>query len=137
MLSRRSLFLAVSSCFTALSQIAAIASRDVDLMELAREFETLASTIDLAVDNRAELTEPMLHRLDALANSIDHAPATTLDGLRVKARVAAWALLGDLDAQQDSGLAQQMSRSIVRDLIRTFDRDRERPGSVARLIPTD
>jgi hypothetical protein len=76
----------------------------------------------------------MLQLLDEIAKAIDNQSATTLDGLRVKARVAAWGLLGDLDARQNCALAEDMGRSIVRDLIRNFDSGRERPGAVARLV---
>lgn len=131
-LSRRSVFTGLSACCVAPGTISTGDSDSV-LSELEREFKAIASTIDRAIDGRAELTEAMLLRLDLITHAIDEQSATTLDGLRVKARVAAWALLGDLDAQQDSELAQQMSSSIVCDLIRKFEPDHEKPGSIARL----
>jgi hypothetical protein len=46
------------------------------------------------------------------------APAQTIDGLRVKARAACWALLGDLDDGDPSTMDKRIALSIVRDLIR-------------------
>jgi hypothetical protein len=134
MLSRRTLISCLSAlCPTGFSS--EVHTRpDAGLSELGLQFDYVSSSIDLAIEGRQELCQSMLQRMDELAKAIDNQSATTLDGLRVKARVAAWALLGDLDARQDCALAQDMSRSILRDLIRNFDPNRERPGAVARLL---
>ena len=133
-LSRRTLtsWLATLCCAGFSSEVHA--RSDTKLIELGRQFDNVASNIDLAIEGRQELNLPMLQLMEELAKAIDSQSATTLDGLRVKARVAAWGLLGDLDARQDCALAQDMSRSILRDLIRNFDPDRERAGAVARLL---
>jgi hypothetical protein len=99
-----------------------------------RQFDEFASSFALAVEGRKELSQHLLRRMDELAMAIGSHSATTLDGLRVKARVAAWALLGDFCACQNCSLANDMSMSIIRDLIRNFDPNCESPGAIARLI---
>jgi hypothetical protein len=133
MLSRRTLFSWLAACSAGFGS-EVHARSDAVLNELGRQFDYISSNIDLAIEGRQELNLPMLQLMEELAKAIDSQSATTLDGLRVKARVAAWGLLGDLDARQDCALAQDMSRSILRDLIRNFDPDRERAGAVARLL---
>jgi hypothetical protein len=134
MLSRRTLF----SWLAALSPIGfgseVHARSDAALIELGRQFTEFKVNFDLAIAGRQELSQPMLQRMEELTKAIDSQSATSLNGLRVKARVAAWALLGDLDAWQDCPLARDMSSSIIRDLIRNFDPHCERPGAIARLI---
>jgi hypothetical protein len=110
------------------------APSDVALLELGRQFDEFASSFALAVEGRKELSQHLLRRMDELAMAIGSHSATTLDGLRVKARVAAWALLGDFCACQNCSLANDMSMSIIRDLIRNFDPNCESPGAIARLI---
>ena len=125
-----------TSCITSFRS-EAHAKPDAGLVELGRQFDGVASNIDLAIEGRQELDLSMLQRLEDLSNAIEAQPATTIEGLRVKARAAAWALLGDLEAQQDCALAQNMSKSILRDLIRAFDPACENPGAFARLIDSD
>jgi hypothetical protein len=43
-------------------------------------------------------------------------------------------LLGDLEIPVQGALDQTMARSIVRDLIRSFDPQLENPGAIRRLI---
>jgi hypothetical protein len=50
----------------------------------------------------------------------------------VKARAACCARLGDLDDRATGG--ERMSLSIVRDLIRLYDRNLERPGALTQLV---
>jgi hypothetical protein len=60
--------------------------------------------------------------------------ATTIEGLRVKARAACWALLGDLDPAGESTTDKRMALSIVRDLVRHCDPGLERPRALKVLI---
>ena len=133
-LSRRTLtsWLAILCCAGFSSEVHA--QSDARLIKLGRQFDNVASNIDLAVGGQKELCLSMLQHMDELANAIESQSAITLDGLRVKARIAAWALMGDLEARQDCALAQDMSRSILRDLIRNFDSNCQRPGAVGRLV---
>lgn len=132
--SRRTLISWLAALFPAGFIFEANARPDARLSELGLQFDYVSNSIDLAITGRQELCQSMLQSLDEIAKAIDNQSATTLGGLRVKARVAAWALLGDLDARQNCPLAEDMGRSIVRDLIRNFDSSRERPGTVARLV---
>lgn len=134
MLSRRTLISWLAALCPAGFTSEVHARPDAGLNELGLQFDYVSSSIDLAIEGRQELCQSMLQRMDELVKAIDSQSATTLDGLRIKARVAAWALSGDLDARQDSELAQDMSRSILCDLIRNFDPNRERPEAVARLL---
>jgi hypothetical protein len=133
-LSRRRLF----SWFAASSSVGIAAvictPSDVALLELGRQFDEFASNFDLAVEGHQELSQHLLRRMNELAAAIDSGSATTLEGLRVKARVAAWALSGDFDVRQNCSLAEDMCMSIIRDLIRNFDPNCESPGAIARLI---
>ena len=61
-------------------------------------------------------------------------PATTMEGLYVKARAGCWALLGDLDADEHASADQRMALSIMRDLIRLYQPSLERPGALKKLI---
>ncbi len=133
MLSRRTLFSWLSA-YPASSRSVVYLQSDAVLIELGRQFDCVAWNIDRAIEGKEELYGSMLERMDELVRMIDSQSATTLDGLRVKARVAAWGLLGDLEAKQNCGLAQDMSKSILRDLIRNFDPSRERTGAVTRLL---
>ena len=132
--SRRTLISWLTALFPAGFILEANARPDARLSELGLQFDYVSNSIDLAITGRQELCQSMLQSLDEIAKAIDNQSATTLDGLRVKARVAAWALLGDIDTRQNCPLAEDMSRSIVRDLIRNFDSSHERPEAVARLV---
>lgn len=57
-----------------------------------------------------------------------------MEGLRVKARVACWALLGDFDAAGQSTTDKRMALSIVRDLIRLYALGLERLGALTKLV---
>jgi hypothetical protein len=134
MLSRRTLFSWLVAWYPTGVSAKLRTRSDAVLNELSRQFDYIASNIDLAIDGRQELSQHLLQRMDELVTAIDCQSATTLDGLRVKARVAAWASLGDLDVCQNCHLADDMGRSIIRDLIRNFDPHCERSGATARLI---
>jgi hypothetical protein len=101
---------------------------------LGCQFDEVASKFDLALNGGKDISRDLLEAFENIVETINRLPATTIDGLRVKARVAAWALLGDLSTRQNCKLAEDMAMSIVRDLIRHFDRQCERPGAVARLV---
>ena len=133
-LSRRTLFSWLAALCPSGFGLEIHARSDAALIELGRQFDEFTADFDLAIEGRQELSQPMLQRMEELAKAIGSQSATSLNGLRVKARVATWALLGDLDVRQDSPLARDMSMSIIRDLIRGFDPNCERPGATARLI---
>ena len=130
-MSRRTLILSLA---TFLAAVPTSANSDAVLEHLYAQFAAAASEFDLLLCGRSELPLSLLETMEKLATQIEQTPATDLTGFRVKARIAAWALLGDLEASQDSGLADVMMRSIVRDLIRNFDPDCETQDAVQRLV---
>lgn len=107
---------------------------DAQLLTLGSKFVETAAKIDSAIDGGSELTDDLLDRLNSLETDIFAIRATTIDGLRVKARAACWALLGDLDYVDQSSTEKRMAMSIVRDLIRLYDPGLEKPGALKRLV---
>jgi hypothetical protein len=92
-----------------------------------------AAEIDRTVEGLSDLTQETMDAFDRIEAEIIATPATTIEDLRVKARAACWALLGDLDSREHSA-DKRMALSIVRDLIRMYDPDLERPGAVKKLV---
>jgi hypothetical protein len=101
---------------------------DAELIELGRQFEEITAALD------RDDAEPALDRLAVIEPAIIAMPATTIEGMRVKARAACWAMMGDFEDLSGPTTDVRMARSIVRDLIRLYDPDRERPGAVRDLL---
>lgn len=112
----------------------AIDSSDAVLIELGRQFDRFAAQIDQVIDGKLELVELTFNQLNLIQAQILSAQATTIDGLRVKARAACWARLGDLDDASNSTTDDRMALSIVRDLIRLHDPRLEQPGALKKLV---
>lgn len=112
------------------------AAADTELLELGRQFEEIVTQMDMVTDRKLEdaALGGLLAKLELVEPAIVAFPATTIDGLRVKARAAAWALLGDLDPTGGSTTDERMSMSIVRDVIRLYDPEREDEGALTRLV---
>lgn len=104
------------------------------LEQLGMRFDELAKQMDEAIDARKEFGDEVLIQFGRIEAEIINTPATTIDGLRVKARAACWALMGDLDSGDGSTTDKRMALSIVRDLIRLYDPELERPGAVKELL---
>jgi hypothetical protein len=94
------------------------ASFDADLIDLARDFEALADQIDHAIGGGSDMAWEVLHEFDRIESEIVATQAKTIDGLRVKARAASWALLGDLESADQSTTDKRMMVSIARDIMR-------------------
>jgi hypothetical protein len=107
---------------------------DRKLMVLGRRFDSLASEIDGAIEYGSYPRQNTLEELSRVESEIVATPATTISGLRVKARAACWALLGDLQPEGESTTDKRMALSMVRDLIRRYDSHLERPGALAALL---
>ena len=103
---------------------------DALLLALGRRFAAVATKLDDGID----VSWDLLEELDQVLALIIGTPATTLEGLAVKARVTCWALLGDLDLNDQSPANERMALSMVRDLIRLCDPSLERPGALKRLV---
>jgi hypothetical protein len=101
--------------------------QDTELIEFGRQFEEMTVALD------GDDAEGAFDRLAVIEPAIVAMPATTIEGMRVKARAASWALMGDLEPTGPS-TDVRMALSIVRDLIRLYDPDRERPNAVGDLL---
>jgi hypothetical protein len=110
---------------------------DVELLRLGDQFNSLAAQIDYAIEHKSNLAWDVLHQFDSVESEILVTPAGTIEGLSVKARAACWALLGDLDAAGQSTTDKRMALSIVRDLIRLYDPNLERPAASTKLACAD
>jgi len=75
-----------------------------------------------------------LYEFDRVLTEIGDMPATTIEGLCVKARVGCWTLLGDFESADESTAGAQMAFSIMRDLIRLDAPHLENPGALRRLF---
>jgi hypothetical protein len=100
---------------------------DAELIDLGRQFEEVAAALD------GDNAEAELDRLAVIEPTIVAMPATTLEGIRVKARAACWALSGDLNPNGPT-TDVRMALSIVRDLIRLCDPERERPNAAHDVL---
>ena len=107
---------------------------DAKLIALGRTFDALATKIDQAIDHGLNIAMDVLEQFGRVEAEIVVSPATTVEGLRVKARAACWALLGDLDPTDEATTDRKMAVSIVRDLIRLHDSGLERPGALKELL---
>jgi hypothetical protein len=81
-----------------------------------------------------DLWGDMADALDRIESAILNTQAVTMEGLRVKARAACWARLGDLDPASGSTTDERMALSIIRDLIRLFDPKLEQPGALQKIF---
>jgi hypothetical protein len=104
------------------------------LLTLGRQFDDAAAQIDYGIEHGSDIADNFLDRLGAISGEIEETPATMIEEFRVKARAACWALLGDLNSGDQSTTDKRMALSIVRDLIRLYDPDLERPGALKKLV---
>jgi hypothetical protein len=109
-------------------------SSDDDLVDLGRQFDEVVSEIDQSIDGGSDLVVEVLARLDRIEAAVLATEAATIDGLRVKARAACWARLGDIDASDQPSMDLRMAMSIVRDLIRVHDPELERTDALVQLL---
>jgi hypothetical protein len=106
----------------------ASAKTDRELVALGNQFDALTRVFDTAYDDA---------QFEKVENAILNTQAVTMEGLRVKARAACWARVGDLDPASGSTTDERMALSIIRDLIRLFDPKLERPGALQNVFPDD
>jgi hypothetical protein len=106
---------------------------DAHLVALGCEFDKVTAQIDDAIDQGSDINEEAFNELSRIDAEIVALPAKTVEGLRVKARAACWALLGDLDPGNEPTTDKRMALSIVRDLIQQYDPELEQPGALKEL----
>jgi hypothetical protein len=105
-------------------------SPDANLVVLGHEFERVVKLLD----DTEWADEGSLRKLADIEGKLLSTQAKTMEGLGIKARVACWALLGDLDPMNAPTTDKRMTLSIVRDLIRIHYPDLEKTGALAQLI---
>ena len=132
--SRRALLAGLAIVPLAQLSTEAMVADDVKLIILGRKFDTLAAEIDHSIERGPDIAMDALEQFSHVTAEILTIHAKTIDGLRVKARAACWALLGDLDPVDGSTLDKSMALSIVRDLIRFHDPSLEHPGALRKLV---
>jgi hypothetical protein len=135
-LSRRTLVgaLAASSVMPTATGAEESSAVDTRLVDLGRQFDALEKYIDDPCGDGSQLTEEFFTKFHQIQADILSTPAKTIDGYRVKARAACWALLGDIDPDTGSSTDQRMALSIVRDLIQQYDPELEKPGALKELV---
>jgi hypothetical protein len=68
------------------------------LLALGERFDALAAQIDHAIEHGLDITWETLEQFGCINAAIVATPATTMQGLYVKARAGCWDLLGDFDS---------------------------------------
>ena len=108
---------------------------DFKLIGLGRQFDAVAAKLDRAIEHGLNIDWSDLKEFGRIVDEIVVTPATTIEGLCVKARVGCWGLLGDLDDPgEEAPAGERITLSIMRDLIRLRHPDLERPGALTRLV---
>ena len=108
---------------------------DFELTGLGRQFDAVAAKLDRAIEHGLNIDWSDLKEFGRIVDEIVAMPATTIEGLCVKARVGCWARLGDLDDPgEETPAGERITLSIMRDLIRLRHPDLERPGALAQLV---
>ena len=108
---------------------------DFELIGLGRQFDAVAAKLDRAIEHGLNIDWSDLKEFGGIVDEIVAMPATTIEGLCVKARVGCWGLLGDLDDPGEKATAdERITLSIMRDLIRLRHPDLERPGALTKLV---
>ena len=134
-ISRRSiLYSAISAPVFAASGVAEEKMADAGLISLGRTFDALAAEIDYSIEHPPDPTVDVLEKFSQTISEILAIQAKTIDGFCVKARAACWGSLGDLDPTENMTLDRSMAQSIVRDLIRLYHPNLERPGAINKLL---
>lgn len=104
-----------------------------DWIGLGRRFDDVAASFDQSIQTKEGPSQETLDKMSAVEKQILEARATTLEGLRVKARAASWSFLGDWNPADGTSTGERMALSIVLDLMQTHDANLLRPGATARL----
>jgi hypothetical protein len=133
MLSRRTVLSSLAAS-PALGSTVLAKVQDGELNVLSRQFDILTAQLDHAIEHGLDIEQDVLDEFSRIEGEIVATSATSIEGLRVKARAACWALLGDLDSGDQSTTDKQMALSIVRDLIHLYDSGLEQPGASKKLV---
>ena len=80
---------------------------DFELIGLGRQFDAVAAKLDRAIEHGLNIDWSDLEEFGRIVDEIVAMPATTIEGLCVKARVGCWGLLGDLDDPGEKATADE------------------------------
>src|SRR6185437_11555737 len=95
-----------------------VEAADFELIGLGRQFDAVAAKLDRAIEHGLNIDWSDLKEFGRIVDEIIVTPATTIEGLCVKARVGCWGLLGDLDDPgEETPAGERITLSIMRDLI--------------------
>jgi hypothetical protein len=136
MLSRRFALKSIATAAILSSALgpANASAADSHLLFHGREFDEIAAQIDRSIEEGMDLPDALHERFEYVWNVIESTPGTTLEDLQVKARLACWCLLGDLNTPENATGHKRMALSILRDLIRMHRPEMEKPGALAKLV---
>lgn len=132
--SRRTLLRSIG---TAIAAPQAVTQADRQLISLGQVFDFVSAGLDCCIEQRLYIPDELIGRLGPILSETEQLEATTLEGLYVKARVAAWDLLGDFVPSPASSLGQRITLTIVRDLIRQHRPSLEHPYALEQLMKND
>lgn len=96
-----------------------VVSGDGKFIRLGHQLDQTVAALDREADHDAAIRP--LDKSDAITVEIEDAPATTIRGLRVKARATGWALedeFGLLQPAKETGPDHRLASSLVCDLLR-------------------
>jgi hypothetical protein len=91
-------------------------SPDAELIALGDELDSIPAALDCAGEHGQAIA--LLNRIDTLTAKIVAMPATSLDGLYVKARATSWGLISDYDPCAEISNDMRIVVSLLRDLMR-------------------
>jgi len=106
---------------------------DYSLVALGQKFDKLAALLDTCIEQGLDIP-PEIEEFDRIQDAIESMPAITLEGLQIKAQVACWSLLGDMNTPCSAAGHERMAYSILRDLIRMHRPELEKPGALTNLV---
>src|SRR6476646_1360927 len=96
---RLALFSAAIVPAVAMTRHAQSAGTETALLALGRRFVSIAAQLD---DHSRDTDWDTLCEFDQVLTEIVGMPATTIEGLCVKARVGCWTMLGDFESADES-----------------------------------
>jgi hypothetical protein len=89
---------------------------DVELLALGRELFSIQAALDHAGEHDQAIA--LLGRIDVVTTAIADIPATTIQGLYIKALATSWSLIDDFDPKEGMSNDMRLVVSILYDLIR-------------------
>lgn len=99
-------------------------SPDAELIGLGAQFDDIAARIDFAVEHSGpgqsyytRMLTDAIEAYGAVYVKVTVLPATSLEGLRVKARIAKWSSAGKMYPEDTAILIDPMALSLAEDLL--------------------